>query len=213
MGPWMPGIVGEGHPGAAFAPIASPDGRRMAIDEPLDKIRPLVKDADFFGASLQIGGLLTPFLKFFSIARGILDTQLAGDSAKVAICALCDELQRLQSRWPSDFESALDTVWFRRAITVLMDEACRATNNDYACLLGRVAAHGCFPIGQDAHRQDDLASYIRDLARLGTDDIQFLTLLRDAYRKVKVGHHDGYAGQYDTYKKMAAAGGFQEDDR
>jgi hypothetical protein len=70
-----------------------------------------------------------------------------------------------------------------------------------------------FPAGPDAHRREDLASYIQDLARLVTDDIQFLKLLREAYRKVTVGHHDGYVAQYDNYKKLAEAAGPQEADR
>jgi hypothetical protein len=55
-----------------------------------------------------------------------------------------------------------------------MGEADRAANDEHARLLGRVAAHGCFPTGEDANRQEDPASYIHDLARLGTDDIRFL---------------------------------------
>jgi hypothetical protein len=187
----------------------------VAIDDPLEKIRASVKDedVDFFGTAFQAGGLLTPFFKIFLVAKSVFDTQSKGNSAYAAIRALCDELERIQSRWPPDFESALETIWFRRAITALIDEARRAANQDHARLLGRVAAHGCFPVGEDANRQEDLASYIHDLARLGTDDIRFLKLLREAYQRVTPGHHDGYVGYYDRYKQKAQDGGFQEDDR
>ena len=57
-------------------------------------------------------------------------------------------------------------------------------NEDYARLLARVAAQGCFPSEEHKHRQEDLASYIHDLARLGTDDIRMLKILRDAYKEV-----------------------------
>lgn len=55
-----------------------------------------------------------------------------------------------------------------------MIEAISAEDEKRAQLLARVAAHGSFPTRQDAHRQQDLATYIHDLARLGTDDIRML---------------------------------------
>jgi hypothetical protein len=185
-------------------------GVSVAIDDPLEQIRRIAndEDSDFTGAAIQAAGLFAPVFKVVAIAKGVLDKQLNGSSLKAAVLALCDELQRLQSHWPSDFESALDTPWFHRAIATLMDEGRRAANDDHARLLGRVAAHGCFPTGQDAHRQQDLASYIHDLARLGADDIRFLKLLREAYQKVTPGHHDGYLGQYDSYKQKAQASGW-----
>jgi hypothetical protein len=187
----------------------------VAIDDPSEKIRALVKDeeVDLFGTALQAGGLLTPFFKIFLIAKGVFDAQSKGNSAYVAIRALCDELERIQSRWPADFESTLDAIWFRRAIAALIDEARRAANTDYASLLGRVAAHGCLPTGEHLNRQEDLASYIHDLARLGTDDVRFLKLLREAYKKVEVGSHVGYSSYYKHYEQDAQDAGFEEDDR
>jgi hypothetical protein len=188
---------------------------RVDIDDPLEQIRRIANEenSDFVGTALQAAGLFAPVFKVVAIAKGVLDKQLNGSSLKAAILALCDELQRLQSHWPSEFESALDAPWFRRAIATLMDEAHRAANDDHARLLGRVAAHGCFPTGQDAHRQEDLASHIHDLARLGADDIRFLKLLREAYQKVTVGHPDGYVRFYEGYEEKARDAGFQEDDR
>jgi len=187
----------------------------MAIDNPLEKIRQIAneEDSEFFGAALQVSGLALPLFKILAIAKNILDKQLNGNPGKAAIIALCYELERIEAQWPSDFEKALNLPWLRRAVAVLMDEAHRSADEDYARLLGRVAAHGCLPTGPDAHRREDLASYIRDLARLGEDDIRFLKLLRAAYVKVKVGDRDGYVGWHNTYKQMALNGGFEEDDR
>jgi transcriptional regulator with XRE-family HTH domain len=186
----------------------------VEIDDPLEQIRRIANEenSDFVGTALQAAGLFAPVFKVVAIAKGVLDKQLNGSSLKAAILALCDELQRLQSHWPSDFESALETAWFRRAVATLMDVAQRAANDDHARLLARVTAHGCFPTGQDAHRQEDLASYIHDLARLGADDIRFLKLLREAYQKVEVGSHVGYSSYYKGYEQKAQNVGFEEDD-
>jgi hypothetical protein len=138
---------------------------------------------------------------------------LKGNPTKAAVFALCEEMERLESRWPSDLGAALDSQWFRRAVAVLMDEANRSADEDYARLLGRVAAYGCLPAVPDAHRREDLASYIRDLARLGEDDIHFLKLLREVYQKVEVGSHVGYSSYYKVYQQKADEAGFEEDDR
>lgn len=192
----------------------------MAIDDPLEKIRQLANDnnVDLVGAALQVGGMFAPEFKVFGIAKGILEGQLKGNSLKIAVFALCDELQRLQAHWPSDFESALETVWFRRSVTALMDEAARAANDDHARLLGRVAAQGCFPAGENKHRQEDLASYIHDLAQLGSDDIQMLKLLRDANRDLisrapNLNKADVFTERFGEFKRMADTLKIQPDDR
>jgi len=162
-------------------------GTKMAIDDPLETIRQLAKEGDFdgIGAALQAGAIFSPVFKVFSVAKGIADSYKKGEKVTIAIHALCDELQRMQERWPKDLESEFDKVWFRRTMTVLMIESARAANEDYARFLGRVAAHGCFPTGSDAHRQEDLASYILDLARLGSDMLY-------AYRfKIELGFRQG----------------------
>lgn len=161
---------------------------------------------------------IAPVFKVYAIAKGIFDEQLKGNLLKIAILALCDELERLKSHWPSDFESAIDAVWFRRAIIVLMDEAMHAANDDHARLLARVTAHGCFPIGPDADRQEDLASYIHDLARLGEDDVQMLRLLGDAYKDIfkhdpNLRDSNRFTNYNDGFKTMAEKMGIHPDDR
>jgi len=187
----------------------------MAIDDPLEKIRQIANEenSEFFEKSLQVAGLALPLFKILALAKGIVDKRLNGNPIKAAVIALSYELERLESKWPPDFETVLDSPWFRRATAALIDEAQRAADEDHARLLGRVAAHGCLPTGHDAHRREDLASYIRDLARLGEDDIRFLKLLRNSYPNVTAGHHDGYVRHFDGYKQKARDAGFEEDDR
>jgi hypothetical protein len=192
----------------------------MAIDNPSEKIRELVEVGDFdgVGAALQVGGILSPIFKVASIAKSIATSHQSGENIRIAIIALCDELERIQDRWPKDLESALDNDWFKRAMTVLMEESARATNQNYARLLARVAAQGCFPPTESKHRQDDLASYIHDLARLGTDDIEMLRILRDSYKDVfrndpSLRDPNRFTSHNETFKQAADKLNIHPDDR
>jgi hypothetical protein len=91
-------------------------------------------------------------------------------------------LERVQERWPEDLKDEINSNWFKRALNILIEESARTVDEEHARMLGRVAAHGCFPTGHDQHRQEDLASYIRDIAQLGKDDIQMLKLLGIVYK-------------------------------
>lgn len=191
----------------------------MAIDDPLEKIRQLVKDGDLdgIGAALQLGAMSSPVFKIFAVAKGIADGYRKGEKVTIAIHALCDELERIQEQWPKDLEKSFETDWFKRAVTVLMEESARAVNEDYARLLARITANGCFPTGQDAHRQENLASYIHDLARLGTDDIQFLKLLKNANLDAiktapNLNMSDAFILHFDEFKREAASLGIDPDD-
>lgn len=213
------GVILNVSTNATIGSILTAEVIWMAIDDPLEKIRQLASDdkVDLAGAALQVGGMFAPVFKVVAIAKGVLEGQLKGNSLKIAVFALCDELQRLQSHWPSDFERALETVWFRRAVIALMDQAGRAANDDHARLLGRVAAHGCFPKGQDEHRQEDLASYIQDLARLGTDDIQFLKMLKsenlDAIKNApNLNLADAFSERFEAFKTALTKTGIDPDD-
>jgi hypothetical protein len=193
--------------------------RGMAIDDPLEKIRALAKSEGFdgIGTALQVGGLASPIFKVFSIAKGISDSFKSGEKVIVAFLALCDELQRMQDNLPKDVESVLEQPWFKRAATALMMEAAAAVGEEDARLLGKVAAHGCFPKESDRHRQEDLASYIRDLARLGTDDIQLLKLLRDVNRDVikhapNLNRPDDFTSNLEEFKRQAGQLGIDPDD-
>lgn len=192
----------------------------MTIDNPSEKIRELVKDDDFdgVGAALQVGGIFSPILKVVGIAKSIGTSRTSGEKIRIAIIALCDELERIQDRWPKDFESALDTDWFKRAMTVLMEESARAVNGHHARLLARVAAQGCFPSAEHEHRQEDLGSYIHDLARLGVDDIQMLKILGNAYKDVlrnSPNLHDPnlFTNHNESFKHAADKSNIHPDDR
>jgi hypothetical protein len=158
----------------------------MAIDDPREKIRDLVKDPDFdsLDAALQVAGLASPFFKVASVAKNILEQKARMHKVLIAIRTLCDEFDRSDSERRKELDDFIETPWFKKAVVVLAEESGRATDVEHAKLLARFAAHGCFPQGLDAHRKEDLASYIHDLARLGEDDIQMLRLLGDSYKEV-----------------------------
>ena|ERR1035438_1198053 len=111
------GVLQEAHGQRGF----------MAIDDPLEKIRELVSGDDFdgIGVALQVGGIVLPIVKVVGIAKSIAASYKSGEKVRIAIIALCDELQRTQDRRPKDLESALETDWFKRAMTVLMEESAR----------------------------------------------------------------------------------------
>jgi hypothetical protein len=187
----------------------------MAIDDPKEKIADLAKEQapDFLGTALQLGGMAEPLFKVVAIARDFVQRVFTGDPIRIAILSLCDELRRLEEKWPTNFDSAMENTWFKRAVIALMDESIRAPNDAHVRLLARATAQGCFPAGGDISRREDLANYVHDLAQLSVEDIRFLKLIRDAFRQVRIGHHDGYAGHFDNYKSMAEEAGFDPDDR
>ena len=124
----------------------------------------------------------------------------------------------MRDRLPHDAEAALTSVWFRRAVQVLIEEAARAANQERAVTLAVAAAHGSFPNEENRHRQEDLASYIRDLAQLGTDDVQMLKLLCDAYRepiKKTPNMHDPnyFTEHFEEFKRLATELNIHVDDR
>ena len=101
---------------------------------------------------------------------------------------------------------------------MLIEESLRAPNEERAVLLAKVAAHGCFPSGENKHRQEDLAIYIHDLTQLGTDDIQMLKILRDAYKDVfrndpNLQDPNNFTNHNDSFKHMADKLNIHPDDR
>ncbi len=158
----------------------------MAIDNALEKIRNIENEdeGELLSSLVQAGGFFSPVIAVLAALKGVIDISEVKARIWTAIRSLCDELERIRDRWPADAESALrDSVWFKRAVQVLMEESLRAPNEERAILLAKAAAQGCFPNNENKHRQEDLASYIHDLAQLGTDDIQMLRLLKDAYKE------------------------------
>jgi hypothetical protein len=192
----------------------------MAIDEPLDKIKAITSEneKDPLGWSLILAGVVGPLFAIAGIFKGMLDTQQRWERVRAAFGALCDELERVRDRWPKDLERTFDQDWFKRAMGVLVSEANRAHSEERARLLARVAARGCFPTEKESHRQEDLASYIHDIARLGTDDIRFLRLLRDVNaeairRAPNLNLPEVFSNNLEEFKRKAYESGFEEDDR
>jgi hypothetical protein len=192
----------------------------MAIDNPLDQIRNITneEEADPFGGFLQLGGVAHPLFAVAAVVNSVLDVEQRRQRIRATLRALCDELERVQESWPKDIEKAIKSDWFKRTIQTLIEESARSTNDDRARLFARVAARGCFPSGLDAHRQEDLANYIRDLAALGEDDIQMLKLLGVSYRETKIKTPNLHDPNYFTQHYMNFRGNAEKlkihlDDR
>jgi hypothetical protein len=193
----------------------------MAIDNALEKIRNLTNedDSELLSSLIQAGGFFSSVIAVLAAFKGVIDISEVKARIGTAIRSLCDELEKIRDRWPTDAESTLkNSVWFKRAVQVLMEESLRAPNEERAVLLAKAAAHGCFPSGENKHRQEDLASYIHDLAQLGGDDVQMLRLLRDAYKDVFQNDpnlHDPnrFTQHNETFKHMADKLNIHADDR
>lgn len=192
----------------------------MAIDDRIEKIRGILdeQDDEVLGELLPIAAVFHPVLSVIATVKGILDAKECKARFVAALRALCDELQSMQEKLPDNAQSALESTWFRRAVQKLIEESMRASNKEYAIMLARAVAHGCFPDGENKHRQEDLASYIEDIARLGTDDIRMLKLLRDAYATAirnapEMDNPNIFAGEYKSYEHRAGELGIHPDDR
>lgn len=150
-------------------------------------------------AASLLGGIVAAF-------AGVFNTADEKHRVRTAFFAMCDEFYAIRKDLPSDAEDAIKLKWFRRGVNILIEEARRAEDEGKAAMLAIVAVHGCFPDGKDRHRQEDLASYIRDLAQLGTDDIQMLVLLCDVYANPttmapNLNRPDMFSEHYAAFKK------------
>jgi len=192
----------------------------MAIDDRLEKIRNIFREGGdpYLGSALQVAGLTGPAFKLLSIVQSFFSTTEREHKALVAILALCDELEQFRTHWPPDWEAFSQASWFKKATATLMEESVRSVDDERARLLARVMAHGCFPSQEDQHRQEDLASYISDLANLGTDDVQMLKMLGTSYKEVSKHSpnlHDPnhFTHHYATFMNEADKLKIHPDDR
>jgi hypothetical protein len=192
----------------------------MAIDNRIEKVRGIADEEndELLAALIPLGAVFSPVLAVIAALKSVVDGVQATDRVRKCIGALCDELQSMQDRLPHDADSAMNAPWFKRAVQVLIEESSRARDSEHAMKLGRVAAHGCFPDAENKHRQEDLATYIRDLATLGTDDIQMLRLLCEVHEegiRVTPNMHDPayFTKNFDKFKGKAQSLGIHEDDR
>ena len=192
----------------------------MSIDNPTDKVREITneKDDDLFGGLILAAAAFSPIMAVVAAVRSVFDGAERQARVQAAIRALCDELETLRDRLPLDAEAALSSAWFKKAVQELLEESARSVSEERAVTLARAVAHGCFPNDDNRHRQEDLATYIRDLAQLGADDIQMLKLLRDAYRepiRTTPNMHDPsyFTEHFEEFKRMATDLNIHVDDR
>lgn len=191
----------------------------MPIDNPIDKVREILNEPDdnLFGSLVQVGAVFEPITAVVAAVKGVMDSAERYSRVCAAIRSLCDELQSLRGDLPNDATAALTSEWFRRAVQVMIEEAARCTTEQRAAKIAVALAHGCFPDAENKHRQEDLATYIRELAQLGSDDVQMLKLLRDAYLepiKMTPNMHDPnyFTERFDKFKRMASDLKIHPDD-
>jgi hypothetical protein len=191
----------------------------MSIDNPIDKVREILneRDDDLLGGLIQVAAGFEPITAVIAAVKGVIDSDERYKRVRTAIRALCEELESLRAGLPNDAANALKSDWFRRAVQVMIEEAARSSSEERASEIATALAHGCFPNAENSHRQEDLAGYIRDLAQLGTDDIQMLKLLRDAYREAiqtTPNMHDPnyFTEHFDSFKRMATGRKIHPDD-
>jgi|SRR5271169_4065531 len=141
----------------------------MAIDNPIDKVREILRghDDELLGGLIQGAGVFEPIAAVVAVLRSVFDRAGRDERIRAAIRALCCELESLRADLPRDTASALRSEWFKRAVQVMIEEAARSASEERASKIAIALAHGCFPDEENTHRQEDLASYIRDLAHLG----------------------------------------------
>ena len=191
----------------------------MAIDDPFGKIQAIFdeKEDALFGKLVAAGALFNPALKVAAMVKSLLDSRNSTEKLHSAFRALCGELQRLDKRLPSNANEALEQDWFARSVKVLIEEAERSTTVERAMLLAKALAHGCVPGDDDKHRRENLASYIHDLAQLGSDDIQMLKLLcevhAEAIRTTPNMHDPNYfTANFERFKRLESERGIHPDD-
>ena len=82
---------------------------------------------------------------------------------------------------PANAESALKQPWFATAVRTLISEVATEADEARVMSLARATARGCFPDERNLQRRENLATYIRQLAQLGTDDICILRLVQETH--------------------------------
>jgi hypothetical protein len=200
----------------------------MLIDDRISKIQEIIGphvedpmrtfiDEELTSGLIVGGAFFSPILAVVAAVRRVLSTQDRDGRLRAAMRAMCEELYSIRESLPSNAEEALRGKWFSRATRIVIEEAARAEDEDKAVLLALVTVYGCFPDDANKHRQEDLASYIKDLAKLGVEDIRMLKLLEESYKSaVAQAPHlnmaDMFSQNYDAFKRSAHEQGFNPDD-
>lgn len=191
----------------------------MPIDDPIEKIRQIISEDgnDPLEVALSIGGPTSPVIGIVAAVKDALDGHQQSQRMRTAILALADEMNRMENRWPKNLSAALESAWFKQTVKVLLRESADSDSAERAAMLARATAHGCFPDEANLHRQEDVASYIRDLAQLASEDVSMLKLLKEAYAeafRVTPNLHDPnyFTQHFENFKRLASERKIDPDD-
>lgn len=191
----------------------------MAIDNRIEKVGDILNEDndDLLDGLVRVGAFFSGWVALCEAFRSIFDQRDARHRVKAAMCALCDELESMRHSLPGNVEAALKSEWFKRGLRVTIESAVKESSEDRAAALGVALAYGSFPQNEDKHRQEDVASYIRELSLLGADDIQMLKLLRDTYWPViksvpNLNLPDAFQHHFDKFRQGATGLKIHPDD-
>lgn len=191
----------------------------MGIDNRIEKIRDIANETveECFGGLMAAAGAFSPLFAVAEAVRGAFNAADIRHRVFAAILALCDELESMRADLPSNAESALKTTWFKRAVQTLIVQTALEVDEERAIRLARATALGCFPNDENKHRQEELASYIRDLAQLTPEDIRLLELMRDVYRDAirtvpNMNRMDDFTNKFADFKRAVNDLGIHVDD-
>jgi hypothetical protein len=97
----------------------------MAIDNPIDKVREILneRDDDLLDGLIQAAACFEPITAVIAAVKEVTGSRERSNRVRVAIRALCDELERLRVDLPSDAKVALNSEWFTRAVSVMIEQA------------------------------------------------------------------------------------------
>jgi hypothetical protein len=191
----------------------------MAIDNRIEKVGDILNEDndDLLDGLVRAGSVFSGWMAFYEAFKSIFDQRDARHRVKAAMCALCDEMESLRDALPGNLEASLKSEWFKRGLRVAIENAARESSEERAAALGVALAYGSFPDEENKHRQEDVASYIRDLSLLGTDDIQMLNLLRDTYWPVIKSHPnlndaEVFRQHFNKFRQAATSLNIHTDD-
>jgi hypothetical protein len=155
----------------------------MAIDSPTDKIRLITEDTadSVLTVIAQSAGAFAPIVALAGVVQSVLDFADYKHRVFTCIRAICDEFDSMRGALPADAESAIKQPWFATAVRTLISEIAIEADDAKVLTLARATARGCFPDELNLGRRENLATYIRQLAQLGADDICILRLLQETH--------------------------------
>jgi hypothetical protein len=153
---------------------------------------------DQFGEANR-GGRIQYLLDGIRAGFQVLESQIGADREKV------DQVQ-----------ARIDSPQFQQAVAAACEEAARATDEKKIQRLAAVLTGSITP-SQWADPKADLAAMIRDIAELGTRDVEALDVLRTTFRDVVIHHPklddpNAFTEGMDSYRTAINLNGFKPED-